>query len=209
MIIDVSINLSSRSPIWPGVDPPLFTTTRYSFPGDHEALATRVGLNVHSGTHIDAPLHFSKGASSIDQIDLDVLMGPCKVFEHAGQGHIGASELETMGFSPVRRALFKTPNSERIHSGELGDDYITFLPDAIDMLISTGVDVLGIDAFSIGPFGDLSDSNHITYCGAGGVIIEMIDLTSVEPGDYELVALPVKLKGLEAAPARVLLVREE
>ena len=69
--------------------------------------------------------------------------------------------------------------------------------------------MLGIDAFSIGPFGDLSDSNHITYCGAGGVIIEMIDLTSVEPGDYELVALPVKLKGLEAAPARVLLVREE
>lgn len=209
MIIDVSLGLSPRTPIWPGAQRPEFTVTRQPLPGGNEVVATRIDLIVHSGTHIDAPLHFSKGGQSVDAIDLGKLTGPCRVFEHRGPGHIGRSELAEMGFSPVRRALFKTANSARVHKGELGADFVSFLADAIDVFIHAGVEVLGVDGLSIGPYGEMSDNNHIAFCGAGGLIIEMLDLSSVVPGDYLLVALPIKLEGVEGAPSRVLLMKEE
>lgn len=209
MIFDVSIGVSPYTPVWPGAQQPEFTVTRQPLPAGNETVATRLDMIAHSGTHIDAPLHFRKNGQSIDAIELGKLMGPCKVFEHRGPGHIGRTQLDAMGFTPVRRALFKTANSARVHKGELGADYISFLSEAIDVLIHAEVEVLGIDGFSIGPYGERSDTNHVTFCGAGGVIIEMLDLSRVAPGDYLLVALPIKLEGVEAAPSRVLLMQEE
>ncbi|MGA2974401.1 MAG: cyclase family protein [Spirochaetia bacterium] len=209
MIFDVSIGVSPRTPIWPGGQRPAFTVTHQPLPGGNETVATRLDMIAHSGTHIDAPLHFRRNGQTIDAVELGKLMGPCRVFEHRGPGHIGRAELDEMGFSPVRRALFRTANSARLHTGVLGADYISFLDEAIDVLIHSGVEVLGIDGFSIGPYGEMSDTNHVAFCGAGGLIIEMLDLTSVAPGDYLLVALPLKLEGVEAAPSRVLLMREE
>jgi arylformamidase len=69
--------------------------------------------------------------------------------------------------------------------------------------------VLGVDGLAIGPYGELCDRNHLVFCGAGGIIIEVLDLSDVEPGDYQLIALPIKLVGVEAAPARVVLLRSE
>jgi arylformamidase len=207
-ILDVSVTLSPRTPVWPGVRPCGFGVERRSLPGGGEAVTTRLDLIAHAGTHVDAPLHFCATGRPIDQVALQKLIGPCRVFEHLGTDHIGPADLEGMGFSPVRRALFKTANSARVHRGELGRDYISFLPGALAALIAGGVEVLGIDGLAIGPYGDSSDANHVAFCGAGGLIVEMLDLSAVPPGDYVMLALPLRLEGVEASPARVILVKD-
>ena len=163
----------------------------------------------HCGTHIDAPLHFADGGKSIDALDLDLLVGPCLVFEHRGEGHITKDDLLAMGFVPAKRLLIKTHNSAKLRNGTLDENFISLLPDAIEHLMQSGVELLGVDGFSIGPFGDLTTSNHLMFCRAGGIIIEVLDLLDVEPGEYGLIALPIKLEGVEGAPARVVLVRPE
>lgn len=208
-IFDVSVTLSPRTPVWPGVRACGFGVERRSLPGGGEAVTTRLDLIAHAGTHVDAPLHFSPGGEPIDRLPLGKLLGPCRVFEHRGTGHIGLADLQRMGFRPVRRALFKTANSARVHRGELGEDYLSFLPESIAAFIAGGVEVLGIDGLAIGPYGDLSDANHVAFCGAGGVIAEMLDLSAVPPGDYVMLALPLRLEGVEASPARVILVKDD
>jgi len=208
MLVDVTLALSPRTPIWPGAPAPEFVANRRPLPDGHEAAESRFSTIPHAGTHVDAPLHFSRGGTPVDRLDLGMLLGRCRVFEHRGPGHIGGPELAATGFVPVRRALFKTANSARLGRGELGADYVSFLPDAIARLAAAGVEVLGIDGFSIGPYGELSDANHVAWCGAGGVIVEMLDLSAVGPGEYVMAALPLKLAGLEAAPVRVVLMQE-
>ena len=208
MVFDVSLGLSPRTPIWPGARPPEIDTRRRTLSGGHEVVDTRLVMIAHSGTHVDAPLHYNRDGASIDRVALDVLMGPCRVFEHRGPGHIGLPELKAMGYSPQRRALFKTANSARLRGGELGEDYISFLPEAIEAFVGTGMGLLGVDGFSIGPFGDLSDSNHVAFCATGAVIVEMLDLAGIEPGEYTIAALPLKLEGAEASPARVILIKD-
>jgi len=203
-LIDISVALSPTTPVWPGVGPLAVSQERTPL-GSELVTTSSVAMTVHHGTHIDAPLHFARAGRSIDQLDLDLLTGPCSVLEHKGSGHITAADLLTMGFSPCKRLLIKTRNSEALRHGQLDRDFISLLPDAIDLLMKSKVAVLGVDGFSIGPYGEISDQNHIAFCGAGGIIIEVLDLLDVQPGAYELIALPVKLKGLEAAPARVLL----
>lgn len=208
MLVDVTLALSPRTPIWPGARKPEFVANRRPLPDGGEAAESRFSTIPHAGTHIDAPLHFDRHGIPVDRLDLGKLLGRCRVFEHRGPGHIGGPDLAAMGFAPVRRALFKTANSARLRRGELGEDYVSFLPDAIERLVAAGVEVLGIDGFSIGPYGALSDANHVAWCGAGGVIVEMLDLSAVGPGEYVMAALPLKLEGLEAAPARVVLMDE-
>jgi arylformamidase len=76
-------------------------------------------------------------------------------------------------------------------------------------MMQSGVQVLGVDGLSIGPYGEMTVRNHLKFCRAGGIIIEVLDLSDAEPGEYGLIALPVKLEGVDAAPARVVLVRKE
>jgi arylformamidase len=135
------------------------------------------------------------------------LIGPCRVFEHLPDRHIGRADLEAAGFVPTRRALFKTRNSAGLKHGRQGQDFLSLLPDAIEHLLASGVELLGIDALSIGPFGEITDRNHVRFCGAGGVIIETLNLSDVEPGEYGLIALPLKFEGIEASPARVVLIQ--
>lgn len=208
-LIDISVDVSSATPLWPNAQPFELVQKR-SVLGDGQIVTSSIiKMTPHCGTHIDAPLHFADGGETIDALRLDALVGPCSVFEHLGDNHIAKCDLDAMGFVPTRRVLFKTRNSTAIREGTLGEDFLSLLPDAIDHLVQSGVEVLGVDGLSIGPYGELTDRNHVKFCGAGGIIIEVLDLFDVEPGNYNLVALPVKLKGVEGAPARAFLFRAE
>jgi arylformamidase len=203
--IDVSVPLSANVPVWPGA--PAFEMRQDKIPLGKQHLVTvsHLKLIVHCGTHIDAPLHFNRHGASIDQASLSLLMGPCRVFEHKPSRHITKADLLALGEDVPPRVLFKTANSRRLQTGKLDKHFISLLPDAIEELLARGVRVLGVDGFSIGPYGSMSDRNHVRYCGQGGLIIEVMNLTAVKPGDYFLVALPLKIRRAEAAPARVLL----
>jgi arylformamidase len=206
-MIDVSVPLSPRTPIWPGAPRLELSQKKTDLGNGEEATSSTLTMIPHCGTHIDAPLHFAKGGKSVDAIPLDLLIGPCLVIEHTGDTHIAKDDLLAIGFVPTKRLLIKTKNSARLRKGELGEDFLSLLPDAIAHLMQSGVRLLGVDGLSIGPFGEMTTRNHLAFCGAGGVIIEVLDLSDVTPGKYSLLALPIKLEGVEGAPARVVLLQ--
>jgi arylformamidase len=207
--IDVTVNLSPDTPVWPGAQRYRLVQKKIDLGGGEIATSSEIAMIAHCGTHIDAPLHFIDGSKAIDALEIDSLVGPCRVFEHRGEGHIAKDDLMAMGFVPARRVLIKTCNSIKVRNGTLDESFVSLLPDAMEHLIRSGVELLGVDGFSIGPFGDMTTGNHLMFCRTGGIIIEVLDLLDVEPGEYGLIALPIKLAGVEGAPARVVLVRKE
>jgi arylformamidase len=208
-IIDVTVGLSPNTPVWPGAPRFHFSQRKTALGNGEEATGSDFAMTPHCGTHIDAPLHFAKGGDAIDAVPLDLLIGPCRVLEHRGDNHITKNDLIAMGFVASKRILIKTRNSLGLRNGTLDEKFISLLPEALDHLVRSGVKVLGVDGFSIGPFGEMTHRNHIAFCRAGGIIIEVLDLLDVEPGEYNLIALPMKLEGIEAAPARVVLLGAE
>jgi arylformamidase len=149
---------------------------------------------VHSGTHVDAPLHFAEGAASVETLPLDVLVGPCVVVEGLEVAAVPAG---------AERVLFKTPNSELWERDEFSEEFVKLDGEAARALVARGVRLVGIDYLSIG-----DEEAHHVLLGAGVVAVEGLDLRSVEPGEYGLVCAPLKLVGAEGAPARVLLLRD-
>ena len=155
---------------------------------------SRLDLGVHSGTHVDAPLHFVEGAPSVETLPLDVLVGPCVVVEGLDPGAVPAG---------TERVLFKTANSRLWERDEFSDDFVKLDGEAARALVGRGVRLVGIDYLSIG-----DEEAHRVLLGAGVVAVEGLDLREVEPGQYRLVCAPLKLVGAEGAPARVLLLRD-
>jgi arylformamidase len=202
--IDVTLELSPATAIWPGA-PRFSIELKQMEIGGSIATSSFFSMTPHCGTHIDAPLHFAHGGQTIDAVSLDWLIGPCQVLEHLGSGHISKDDLAAMGFVPRERVLIKTRNSLKPRTSDFDFDFISLLPDAIEHMVASGVRVLGVDGFSIGPFGDLTTHNHRIFCGAGGIIIELLDLSTVEAGEYFMIALPLRIKGAEGSPARVVL----
>jgi arylformamidase len=208
-LIDVSVGVSPTTPVWPGAPAFALSQKTTELGGGAAKMDSTFSMIPHCGTHIDAPLHFARGGDAIDAVGLDLLIGPCRVIEHRGDRHVTKEDLVAMGNLSAERILVKTRNSDGLRKGKLDKDYLSLLPDALDYLMQTGGRVLGVDGLAIGPYGELCDRNHLVFCGAGGIIIEVLDLSDVEPGDYQLIALPIKLVGVEAAPARVVLLRSE
>ena len=207
MIYDVSIAVSESVPVWPGAPKYVLKQKQTLLPNGDAKMDSHFSMIPHCGTHIDSPLHYNSKGVAIENLAIDLLIGPARVYEHTADRHMTGDDLAKWDFDGVERALFKTVNSGCMSTGEFDTGYISLMPDAIDFLLSRSVKLLGVDGFSIGPFGELNDRNHIAFCGSGGVIIELLDLSAVAAGDYDLFALPVKLAGLEAAPARVVLVK--
>ncbi|MDC4227570.1 MAG: cyclase family protein [Candidatus Manganitrophus sp.] len=117
-IYDISVTISEALPTWPG-DPALSIELASSMARGDEANVTRLCLGAHTGTHIDAPSHFEPNGLGVDALPLDILIGPCRVFDLTGEpGPIGRGALSRCDFQGVSRALFKTKNSDLWHQTE-------------------------------------------------------------------------------------------
>jgi arylformamidase len=192
-IIDVSVPVRPGMITYPG-DPEV-RLERVSSIGDGDVVnLSRLDLGVHSGTHVDAPLHFVDGGASVETLPLDVLVGPCVVVDG----------LDTAAVPPgAERVLFKTTNSRLWERAEFSEDFVALDAAAARELVERGVRLVGIDYLSIG-----DEEAHRVLLGAGVVAVEGLDLREVEPGEYRLVCAPLRLVGAEGAPARVLLLRD-
>jgi arylformamidase len=165
-------------------------------------------MSAHAGTHIDAPCHFIPNAPDINALPLETLIGPCRVFDLTTiPGHIDRAALEQCDLHNVTRALFKTRNSQRWarHENAFDPDFIAIAADAAQHLVDHGVKLTGIDYLSVEPFGNKQHPVHHILLNAGIVILETLDLSAVPAGDYELIALPLRLCGADGSPARVVL----
>jgi arylformamidase len=196
-IIDVSVPLRTGMVTYPG-DPEVRLERVSSIPEGAVANLTRIDMGAHSGTHVDAPVHFIEGAPGAEQLPLDALLGQCVVVETGGLAEADVAQAP----QGAPRVLFKTPNSELWARDEFPDHFARLDGAAARVLLERGVRLVGVDYLSVG-----DEEAHRLLLGAGVVPIEGLDLRGVEPGEYFLVCAPLKLVGSDGAPARVLLLR--
>ena len=169
---------------------------------------SRLDFGVHSGTHVDAPVHFLGGAGGIETVPLDALMGPAVVVDTTGvDGLIDAAALDRLAI-PVgaERVLFRGTNCDLWAEPAFAPRFVALAADGARALVERGVRLVGNDYLSIAPFGD-PVATHQILLGAGVVVLEGLDLRTVEPGEYELRCLPLLIPGCDGGPARAILGR--
>ena len=162
----------------------------------------------HTGTHIDAPLHFIAGGSTVSDMPLDATIGPCRVIEIKDQQKIKVAELEKHNIKKGERVLFKTRNSPIVYtSDKFIEDYVYLDGDAADYLAARGIILFGLDNITIGHFKETDNLNrtHRTLLAAGIYILEDCALADVPPGEYELLCLPLLMWKGDAGPCRAIL----
>jgi len=206
--IDATATLDPKTtPVYPGNAPLRFDFVSDMRRGDGFTLSA-LSLGAHSGTHIDAPSHFIRDGATIDQVALDRLIGPARVIDIADAVQsIDAAELNRHSWRGASRILFRTRSS---HHGWMSDstfhrDFAYIAPDAATLLADAGVQLVGVDYNSAEQFGAPAPLTHRALLGKGIPIVEGLVLDKVPAGDYDLIVLPIKIGGHEAAPARAVL----
>ncbi len=207
---DVSLVLRPDMVTWPGEPGPRVEPLRRIATGD-AANVSLITFGSHTGTHVDPPVHFIEGANTVDRLPIDALVGPCRVLEFAGPGHVSGAWLERAKIAaPSPRLLFKTANSARWAdpTALFTRDFTALDATAARWCVDHGVKLVGIDYLSIEPQGPEKQGYpvHNTLLRANVVIVEGLDLSAVGPGEYELVCAPLKLAQGDGAPARVFLI---
>ncbi|MDI7274392.1 MAG: cyclase family protein [Anaerolineae bacterium] len=205
-IIDISIPLSNSLVVWPS-DPPLQVERRRFLERDG-ANVSQIVAGLHTGTHVDPPLHFIPGGATADQLPLEVLIGPADVVEFLTEERIGAADLEAKGIpEDCQRLLLRTRNSLYWARGEavFHPDYVGITTDAAAWIVERRIRLVGIDYLAIEPYKTPGHPVHRALLGAQVVILETIDLSAVTPGRYQLVCLPLRISGGDGAPARAVL----
>ena len=205
--IDVSVTVRSGMPHWPDNPPVVMERVMDLSQGDVCNLS-HVAMGVHSGTHMDGPVHFLPGAPGLDEMPLTATMGEARVIQIEDPREITADELRKHQLSRGDRVLFRTSNSPRVweESGFV-KDFVYISEPAASYLAETGVRTVGVDYLSVGGYYADGAAVHRILLDAGIWIIEGLDLSPVTAGRYELICLPVKLHGSDGAPARAILRR--
>ena len=203
-LLDVSVPIHPAMVVYPG-DPPVRIERTSAIADGAEANVSRGELGLHTGTHVDAPLHFIDGAPGVDALAPDVLVGRAHVVDATGvEAELDAAALERLDLpAGAARLLFKTRNSRLWERSSFAEDFVRFTADGGRFLVERGVRLVGIDYLSVG-----DPDAHRALLGAGVVALEGLDLRAVEPGAYRLLCLPLRIVGADGAPARALLVRE-
>ncbi|HEV7991074.1 MAG TPA: cyclase family protein [Gemmatimonadaceae bacterium] len=207
-IYDVSMPLRTGGLVYPN-NPPISITPVSEIAKGATANVSRVDMGSHTGTHVDAPLHFMDGGAGVDELPLDVLMGPARLIAFGDEVlAVGEAELRRHDLSGVTRLLIRTRNSAWLASGstEFHPDFTHVAPDGAAYLVSLGVRLVGVDYLSVEQFHSPHHRTHRTLLENGVVIVEGMSLSEPPAGDYELRCLPLLLAGLDGAPARAVLV---
>lgn len=203
--IDISVPIRDGMVHWPG-DPAVRVQRIHAIDRGDEANLTQLSMSAHTGTHMDAPLHYLPGADSMDALPFTAIIGPARVIAVAAPGAVSRPMLESADLQAGERLLLKTRNSDRLWSGREFDVQFTALNiEAARWLAALPIQLLGIDYLSVGPYHSEGAAVHRALLGAGIWIIEGLNLMGVEPGRYELICLPLRLSGADGAPARALL----
>jgi arylformamidase len=203
-LIDITHYIDNEMTVWPGDTPADITPTRVVGEGSRSTVSKLV-LNSHTGTHIDAPAHFIANGRCVDALSLDVLIGKCVVVQTDADS-ISDEVLDGMSIPlDTRRLLIKTRNSARFTGDEpFFKDYVGVTTRGAKWLVSRGIQLVGIDYMSIAAHPDIQPVHHLLL-GKEIVLLESLDLSAVAPGTYRLIALPLKLKGCDGSPARAVL----
>ncbi|MDD1711715.1 MAG: cyclase family protein [Methanoregulaceae archaeon] len=195
-IYDVTRPLAPGMVVFPGDVIPSLTKE-----DNGRYLITDLHLSSHSGTHIDAPAHYLRNGQTVDRIPLEHLIGPCRVLDLSeGTREIGPDDLAGR-IHGVHKILLKTSFSGETH---FYPEYPALSAEAVPLITDAGIHCIGIDSPSI----ESCDGEGMVHTGLlskGVTIIELLDLSAVPGGDYLMMALPLRLQGIDGSPARVIL----
>jgi arylformamidase len=202
-IHDVSVSLLPGMAAYPG-DPP-FTIEVVQSLGESPFQLSRMSLATHSGTHVDAPAHFVPGGATVDRLALEILLGKARVVEVSARERVDRADLEALDLRDDLRVLLKTRMSGQLLRRGFQEDHLYLSRDAAVYLVQAGIKLVGFDYLSIDRFGSVDFPAHQALLGAGVVIVEGLDLSEVEPGEYDMSCLPLRVAEGDGAPARVVL----
>ncbi len=202
--IDITRPVYEGMICWPG-DPGFRLSQEAKISEGSVANVSRFELGAHTGTHMDAPLHFIADGDSLGRLPLEAVVGEARVIGIDDPRAITAEELEQHDPRPGERLLFKTANCpKRWQTDQFDEAYIAVHSDAARLLVERQVRTIGVDYLSVGLYGQDNVKTHRLLLGAGIWVIEGLDLTAVAPGLVDLVCLPMKVIDAEGAPARVI-----
>lgn len=204
--IDVSVPIHDGMVCWPG-DPAVKVVKVADLERGDSVTVSRLDLGAHTGTHVDAPLHYLAGGPAVPALPWDGLIGRARVVLVPDAPVITAAIVDGLGLAAGDRVVFRTRNSERCWTVDhFVADYTYVSLEAARRLVEIGVRAVAVDYLSVGG-GDEGPATHRALLGAGVCVIEGLDLRGVAPGGYEIVCLPLRIQGGDGAPARVLLRR--
>lgn len=207
-VIDISMPLSDAIPVWPQ-SPGAVTTRLQSIAAGAEAEVSSLTMEVHTGTHLDCPAHMIAGAETTDDYALETGLGEALVLDTGEAGELDAELLGSLDVpAGTRRVLLRTRNSRHpaLREKPFSPDYAALTLSGAEWVLEHGIELVGIDYLSIQRFGDPLDT-HLALFRGGVTILEGLWLADVAAGRYELLCLPLRLTGCEAAPARAVLRR--
>lgn len=203
--IDISVPIKTGMVHWPD-NPEVKVGKMLDMERGDVCNVSTLSLGSHTGTHMDAPLHFIRNGRSLDQMPLDATIGPCRVIEIKHKEAVTAEEIQGQRFKAGERILFKTRNSKTSwKTDDFDEDFIFIARDAAALLAKAKVMTVGIDYLSVGGFKKDGVETHHALLGAGIWVIEGLNLAKIKPGRYELCCLPIKVLKSDGAPARALL----
>ncbi|TCD06869.1 arylformamidase [Erythrobacteraceae bacterium CFH 75059] len=201
-LIDISQVLRPELPVWPG-DTRFTLAPTWSMAAGAPVNVGRISLSTHSGTHADAPLHYAADGADAAGMALEPFVGPCEVVDLR---HVAARRIEPAHLPPLGdtgRVLFKT--FARFPADAWRSDFATLAPDTVRHLAAAGVRLIGTDAPSLDPEDSKDMAAHHAARDADLRILEGLVLDAVPAGRYELIALPLRIAGGDAAPVRAVL----
>ena len=208
--IDATATLDpATTPIYAGDAPLKFDFLKDMRKGDGFTLSA-YSLGAHSGTHIDAPMHFVRDGATIDRVPLQPLIGPARIIDIPDNVQaITAAELGRHNWKGAERVIFRTRSALRgwMHDPTFHRDFAYIAPDAARLLADANVKLVGVDYISAEQFGAPAPLTHRTLLGKGIPIVEGLNLDNIQAGDYDVIILPMKVGGHEAAPARAIVRR--
>ncbi len=203
--IDITLPLSAAVPTFPG-DPRFQMERVHRISAGQPYNVTRLDLGAHAGTHLDAPYHFIEDGATVDQLPLDILIGKARVVAlPVSRDRVDRHDLEEWDLSSDLRLLIRTRNSPLLRQPEFHDDFVYLTPEAAEHLVQAGIKLVGIDYLSIEKFGSSDFAAHHILLKAGVVVVEGLDLSEVDPGEYDLTCLPLRLVGGDGSPVRAVL----
>lgn len=204
-LIDISRPLSNKISVWPGAAPfKLITNKQFDADGFSES---SIQMNIHTGTHIDAPMHFLSDGKSVEALCLEKMIGEAQVVEYTGlESAIDIAFFKNCDLSSSR-ILIKTRNSSLDWiENEFDRNFVALSADAAQWLADQGVDLIGVDGPSVQLYSDLDNRTHEVILEKEVIILEGLNLSGVNPGKYQLFCAPLKIRGAEGAPARAVLI---
>jgi arylformamidase len=210
IIHDISLTISEALVTWPDGPTVQMRHVSHLDRGDTSTV-TRLNMSAHTGTHVDAPRHFVLDGQGVDQLNLNVLIGPALVIDAPEGEHLSAAVFERLEIpSGTERLLICSRNSDLWVRGESAfvTDFVGITADGARWLVDRGVRLVGVDYLSVASWSDL-EGPHQVLLGAEVIILEGLNLSQIAPGLYQLVCLPLKIADCDGAPARAVLIEEE